>query len=141
MDKIKELAKNKTYVIGFCVAVVAILAIVFFCVLRSTPEKSTKKFMDGLLNNKPSQVLDYLYYDKKEVKESEAKKAAELLCDSFKSMTKKEDVSYKIKKSKVDGKKATVTVTLIAKDGKDKEENDDEFTLKKDGSKWKVVLD
>ena len=141
MDKIKELAKNKNYVIGFCVAVVAVVLILFFCVFRSTPAKSADKFMSGLINNKPSQVLDYLYYDKKDVSEKDAKKAADLLCDSFKELTKEATITYKIGKVKVNGNKATVEVKMTAKKGKDKNESTDKFNLKKDGSKWKVTMD
>lgn len=136
--KVKELSKNKNYVIGAAVAAVVIIALVLFLVFRSTPEKAINQFMEAFAKGDSEKMIDVIWYDDDDHDADDTEERIEEFCESIAD----EDVTitYKIGnvKESSSGKTAKVKVKVKMEKDDDEEKETLVIPLKKVDGKWKV---
>ena len=141
IEKVKELSKNKNYVIGAAVAAVVVVALVLFLVFRSTPERAAKEFMEAYSKADAKKIMNIIYFDEDKNDPDDVEEDI----DNFADYVEKKDITITYKMGKIkestSGKTAKVKVKITMKMDKKDSSSTKIIYLRKVDGKWKVDAD
>ena len=134
MNKIIEYSKNKKYVAGAAIILIALVLIVFFSI--STPKRTIKSFFKALENGDADKVAELIYINEKAIEEDGEEYVDEYDIDEYAEKIVDdldgEELDYEIISIKEHAKTAKVKMEI--------EDDEGYIYLKKIDGKWKIDL-